>query len=113
MGSEMCIRDRPYLVQLVVHVAGFAAVVAEIEPCFITGEVHRQQAAAHLQFAAAQLEDLAPVLHRLGGEALKCIGIIGGQHMGVAVEGAGEALSQCMAVAEKPKLTEFGATEGS
>ena len=38
----------PDLVQLVVHVAGFAAVVAEIEACFVTGEIHRQQAPAHL-----------------------------------------------------------------
>ena len=79
--------------QLVMHVAGFAAVVAEIEACFITGEVHRQQRAAHLQLAAAQLKRGSSP-SSLSGEALERVGIAGGQHMGVAVEGAGEVLSQ-------------------
>ena len=57
--------------QLVVHVAGFSAVVAQIATLLISGEVHCEESAANFELQAAQFEDVGPILQGLCGETLE------------------------------------------
>ena len=55
--------------QLVVHIASFASVVAQIATFLIPGEVHREESAANFELQTAQFEDVSPILQCLGCES--------------------------------------------
>ena len=52
--------------ELVVHIASFSTVVAQIATLLIPGEVHREESATSFEFQAAQFQDVGPILECLG-----------------------------------------------